>query len=205
MAKVSVFNIEGEQVGDIELNDGVFAANVNEHLIHKAVVHYLAERRQGTKGTKTRAEVRGGGRKPWRQKGTGHARQGSIRSPQWKGGGVVFAPKARDYSFKMNKKEKMAALRAIFTQKVNDGKFIVVDNLAIEEAKTKQLVRVLENLKAAKALVVTANDEKIERAGKNLPTVKTANVRTINAFDMLKFDNVVVDKALVSKIEEVYA
>ena len=205
MAKVSVYNIEGSQVGEIELNDVVFGAEANENIVHKAVVHYLAGLRQGTQSAKTRAEVRGGGRKPWRQKGTGHARQGSIRAPQWTGGGVVFAPKPRGYAFKMNKKEKKVALRSVLSSKVNEGKFIVVDNLAINEAKTKVLANVLKNLDANKALVVTANDENIERAGRNLPTVKTVSATTMTVFDVLKFDKVVVDKALIPAIEEVCA
>lgn len=205
MAKVSVFNIEGSQVGEIELNDVVFGAELNENIVHKAVVHQLASKRQGTQSAKTRAEVRGGGRKPWRQKGTGHARQGSIRAPQWTGGGVVFAPKPRNYTFKMNKKELKVALRSVLSQKVNEGKFIVVENFAINEGKTKVLVNVLKNLKAENALVVTANDENIVRAGSNLQEVKTVNVQGVNVFDILKFDNVVVDKALIPAIEEVCA
>lgn len=204
MAKVSVFNIEGSQVGEIELNDAVFGVEVKEHIVHKAVVHQLAERRQGTQSAKTRAEVRGGGRKPWRQKGTGHARQGSIRAPQWTGGGVVFAPKPRDYSFKMNKKEKRLALKSVLTQKVLDGKFIVVENFDIEEAKTKMLVNVLKNLDALKSLVVVDN-EKVEIAGQNIPNVEVTCTYGLNVYDILKFDKVVVDKALIEEIEEVYA
>lgn len=205
MAKVSVFNIEGSQVGDVELNDAIFGIEVKEHLVHKAVVHYLACRRQGTQSAKTRAEVRGGGRKPWKQKGTGHARQGSIRAPQWTGGGVVFAPKPRDYSFKINKKEKMIALRSVLTQKVLDGKLIVVDNLAIEEAKTKVLANVLKNLDATKSLIVIEDNKNIQRAGQNLPEVKMSAIKEVNVYDVLKYDKLVVDKALLTQIEEVYA
>ncbi len=204
MAKVSVFNIEGSQVGEIELNDAIFGVEVNEHIVHKAVVHQLAERRQGTQSAKTRAEVRGGGRKPWRQKGTGHARQGSIRAPQWTGGGVVFAPKPRDYSFKMNKKEKRLALKSVLTQKVNEGKFIVVEGFEIAEAKTKLLANVLKNFDALKSLVVNSS-EKVERAGQNLPNVRVTCAYGLNVYDILKYDKVIVDKAMIEEIEEVYA
>lgn len=210
MAKVSVFNMEGSQVGDIELNDAVFGVEVNEHIVHKAVVHHLACRRQGTQSAKTRAEVSGGGRKPWRQKGTGHARQGSIRAPQWTGGGVVFAPKPRDYSFKMNKKEIRLAVKSVLTQKVNDNKFIVLDELKLEEVKTKKFVEVLTALDAVKSLVVlpTIPDENVERvvlSSRNIQTVKTTCPLSLNAYDLLKYDKVVVEKELISKIEEVYA
>lgn len=204
MAKVSVFNIEGSQVGEVELNDAIFGIEVNENIVHKAVVHQLAEMRQGTQSAKTRAEVRGGGRKPWRQKGTGHARQGSIRAPQWTGGGVVFAPKPRDYSFKMNKKEKRLALKSVLTQKVNDGNLLVVENFDLEEAKTKLLVNVLKNLKAEKAFVVTEND-KIYRAGQNIPNVVIGCAYDLNVFEVLKYDKLILDKELISEIEEVYA
>ena len=206
MANVSVYNIEGKEVGTIELNDAVFGVEVNEHLVHMAVVSQLANNRQGTQSAKTRAEVRGGGRKPWKQKGTGHARQGSIRAPQWKGGGVVFAPKPRDYSFKMNKKEKRAALLSALTSRVEDKKFIVVEGLTFNDIKTKNMVNVLNNLKVAKALVVTANDDKnVILSARNIPEVKTSLVNTINVFDILKYNTVVATKAAVASIEEVYA
>lgn len=205
MAKVSVFNIEGQEVGELTLNDVVFGAEANEHIVHKAVVHYLAARRQGTQSAKTRAEVRGGGRKPWRQKGTGHARQGSIRAPQWKGGGVVFAPKPRDYSFKMNKKEKALALRIVLSQKVNEGNFVVVEDLKLEEGRTKLLANALKNLNVKAALIVTNDEETVVRAGRNLPDVKTTNVYGVNVYDVLRFEKVIIDKALVAKIEEVCA
>lgn len=204
MAKVSVFNIEGSQVGEVELNDAIFGVEVKEHIVHKAVVHQLAEIRQGTQSAKTRAEVRGGGRKPWRQKGTGHARQGSIRAPQWTGGGVVFAPKPRDYSFKMNKKEKRLALKSVLTQKVNDGNLLVVENFDLEDAKTKLLVGVLKNLNAEKAFIVTEND-KIYRAGQNIPNVVVGCTYDLNVFEVLKYDKLILDKELISEIEEVYA
>ena len=204
MAKVSVFNIEGSQVGEVELNDAIFGVEIKEHIVHKAVVHQLAEIRQGTQSAKTRAEVRGGGRKPWRQKGTGHARQGSIRAPQWTGGGVVFAPKPRDYSFKMNKKEKRLALKSVLTQKVNDGNLLVVENFDLEDAKTKLLVGVLKNLNAEKAFIVTEND-KIYRAGQNIPNVVVGCTYDLNVFEVLKYDKLILDKELISEIEEVYA
>ena len=206
MAKVSVLNMEGSQVGEIELSDAVFGVEVKEHLVHMAVLSQLANNRQGTQKAKTRSEVSGGGRKPWRQKGTGHARQGSTRSPQWTGGGVVFAPVPRDYSFKMNKKEKKAALKSVLTDRVNENKLIVVDELKLDAPKTKDFAKVLENLKVSKALVVTdGNDANIVLSARNIPTVKTASTNTINVFDVLKYDTVVVDKAAVAKIEEVYA
>ena len=201
MAKVSVYNMEGK-----ELNDAVFGVEVNEHLVHMAVVQQLANNRQGTQKAKTRSEVSGGGRKPWRQKGTGHARQGSTRSPQWTGGGVVFAPVPRDYSFKINKKEKRAALKSVLTSRVLDNKLIVVDELKFDEIKTKKFQAVMDNLKVKKALVVIAdNDEKITMSARNIPTVKTALVNSINVYDILKGDTLVLTKDAVAKIEEVYA
>ena len=206
MATVSVYNMEGQEVGTIELNDSIFAANVNEHLVHMAVVQQLANNRQGTQSAKTRAEVSGGGKKPWRQKGTGHARQGSTRAPQWTGGGVVFAPKPRDYSFKLNKKEKRAALKSALTAKVNDKKFIVVDELKFETIKTKNMVAVLKNLNADKALVVlNEKDDTVIKSANNIPNVQTALTSTINVYDILKHDTMVVTKAAVATIEEVYA
>ena len=206
MANVSVYNMEGKEVGTIELNDAVFGVEVNEHLVHMAVVQQLANNRQGTQKAKTRSEVSGGGRKPWRQKGTGHARQGSTRSPQWAGGGVVFAPVPRDYSFKLNKKVKRLALKSALTTKVNDGKFVVVDEINLPEMKTKEMVKVLNNLNVNKSLVVLEDaNEKAVVAARNIPTVKTASVSTINVYDILKYDSVVVTKAAVEKIEEVYA
>ena len=206
MAKVSVYNMEGKQVGDIELNDAVFGVEVNNHLVHMAVVNQLANNRQGTQSAKTRSEVSGGGRKPWKQKGTGHARQGSTRSPQWTGGGIVFAPKPRDYSFKMNKKEKQLALKSALTSRVLENKFIVVDEIKLEEAKTKKFAEAMNNLKVSKALVVlNTNDANVVRSAKNIPTVKTALANTINVFDILKYDTIVIDKAAVATIEEVYA
>jgi large subunit ribosomal protein L4 len=206
MANVSVYNMEGKEVGSLELNDAVFGVEVNEHLVHMAVVQQLANNRQGTQKAKTRSEVRGGGRKPWRQKGTGHARQGSIRSPQWTGGGVVFAPVPRDYSFKLNKKEKRAALKSALTSRVNDSKFIVVEDLKLDEIKTKKFQEVLNNLKVKKALVVLGeNDQNVVLSARNIPAVKTALTNTINVYDILKYDTVVVTKAAVANIEEVYA
>ena len=206
MANVSVFNMEGKEVGTIELNDAVFGVTVNEHLVHMAVVQQLANNRQGTQKAKTRSEVSGGGRKPWRQKGTGHARQGSTRAPQWTGGGVVFAPVPRDYSFKLNKKEKRAALKSALTSRVQDGKLIVVDELKFDEIKTKKFKAVRDNLKVSKALVVLGdNDEKVVMSARNIPTVKTALVNTINVYDILKGDTLVLTKDAVAKIEEVYA
>jgi large subunit ribosomal protein L4 len=198
--------MEGKEVGTIELNDAVFGVEVNEHLVHMAVVQQLANNRQGTQKAKTRSEVSGGGRKPWRQKGTGHARQGSTRSPQWTGGGVVFAPVPRDYSFKINKKEKRAALKSVLTSRVLDNKLIVVDELKFDEIKTKKFQAVMDNLKVKKALVVIAdNDEKITMSARNIPTVKTALVNSINVYDILKGDTLVLTKDAVAKIEEVYA
>ncbi len=206
MAKVSVYNMEGAQVGEIELNDSVFGVEVNEHLVKMAVTNQLANMRQGTQKAKTRSEVSGGGKKPWRQKGTGHARQGSIRAPQWKGGGMVFAPVPRDYSFKLNKKEKRAALKSALSSKVADQKFIVLDQLVLDEIKTKKFAQIMANLKLDKALVVLAdNDANVVKSASNIPTVKTALTNTINVFDILKYDTVVATKAAVEKIEEVYA
>ena len=205
MANVAVYNMEGNEVGSLELSDAIFGAKVNEHLVHMSVVQYLANRRQGTQKAKTRSEVRGGGRKPWRQKGTGHARQGSIRAPQWKGGGVVFAPVPRDYSFKLNKKEKRAALKSVLTTKVNDNKFIVLDELKMDEIKTKKFKAVLDNLKVNKALVIlNDNDKNVILSARNLPKVKMAQTNTINVYDILKYDTVVVTKDAVATIEEVY-
>ena len=206
MAKVSVYNMEGKEVGSMELNDAVFGVEVNEHLVHMAVVQQLANNRQGTQKAKTRSEVRGGGRKPWRQKGTGHARQGSTRAPQWTGGGVVFAPTPRDYSFKMNRKEKRAALKSALTSRVQENKLIVVDELKFDEIKTKKFAEVLKNLNLDKALVVlNENDEKVVMSAKNIPTVKTTRINTINVYDVLKYNTVVLTKAAAESIEEVYA
>ena len=206
MANVSVYNMEGKEVGTIELSDAVFGVQVNEHLVHMAVVQQLANNRQGTQKAKTRSEVSGGGRKPWRQKGTGHARQGSTRAPQWTGGGVVFAPVPRDYSFKLNKKEKRAALKSVLTSRVQDNKLIVVDELKFDEIKTKKFQAVLDNLKVSKALVILAeNDEKVVMSARNIPAVKTALTSTINVYDILKGDTVILTKDAVAKIEEVYA
>ena len=206
MAKVSVFNMEGKEVGSMDLNDSIFAVEINEHLVHMAVVQQLANNRQGTQKAKTRSEVSGGGRKPWRQKGTGHARQGSTRSPQWTGGGVVFAPTPRDYSFKLNKKEKRAALKSVLTSVVNENKFIVVDELKLDSIKTKDFAKVLTNLNVEKALVVLdTNDKNVVMSAKNIPTVKTALTNTINVYDILKAGTLVVTKDAVNKIEEVYA
>ena len=206
MATVSVVNMEGKEVGTIDLNDAVFGVEINEHLVHMAVVSQLANNRQGTQSTKTRSEVSGGGKKPWRQKGTGHARQGSTRSPQWTGGGVVFAPKPRDYSFKLNKKEKKLALKSALTSRVQDNKFIVVDDLKLDEIKTKALASTLNNLKVNKALVVIADDNaNVALSARNIEDVKTAYTNTINVYDILKYDTVVIDKATVAKLEEVYA
>ncbi len=206
MANVSVYNMEGKEVGTIELSDAVFGAPVNEHLVHMAVVQHLANKRQGTQKAKTRSEVSGGGRKPWRQKGTGHARQGSTRAPQWKGGGVVFAPVPRDYSFKLNKKEKRAALKSALTSRVQDSKLIVVDELKFDEIKTKKFKAVMDNLKVNKALVVISdNDEKVVMSARNLPTIMTTQVDTISVYDILKGDILVLTRDAVAKIEEVYA
>ena len=206
MANVSVYNMDGSVVGSLELNERVFAAPINEHLLHMAVVSQLANKRQGTQSAKTRSEVSGGGKKPWRQKGTGHARQGSTRAPQWTGGGVVFAPKPRDYSFKMNKKEKAAAIRSALTSRVNENKFYVLDELKLDEIKTKKMVAVLNNLKVNKALVVTAEkDDNVVLSSRNIPTVRAAFTSTINVYDILKYDTIVITKDAVAKLEEVYA
>lgn len=215
MANVSVLNMNGQQVGEVELVDSIFAVDVKENLVHTAVLAYLANRRQGTQSAKTRAEVRGGGRKPWKQKGTGRARQGSIRSPQWTGGGVVFAPKPRDYSFKMNRTEKLLALKSVLTTRVQENKFIVLDELALAEAKTKAMVNVLTALELKKALIVTEdkvsegraadNSKNVMLAARNIQGIKTANVNNINVYDILKYDTVVVTKEALAKIEEVYA
>ena len=206
MANVSVYNIEGKEVGSIELNDAVFGVEVNEHLVHMAVVNQLANNRQGTQSAKTRSEVSGGGRKPWRQKGTGHARQGSTRSPQWTGGGVVFAPKPRDYSFKMNKKEKRIALLSALSSKVADNKIVVLDAFNLDEVKTKKFAEVMSNLKVDKALVVVEGENKnVVLSGRNIPTVKVSATNEINTYDVLKYETLVVTKAAVEKLEEVYA
>ena len=206
MANVSVYNMEGNEVGKMELNDAVFGVEINEHLVHMAVVAQLANKRQGTQKAKTRSEVSGGGRKPWRQKGTGHARQGSTRAPQWTGGGIVFAPTPRDYTITLNKKEKRAALKSVLTAKVEEKKFIVVDELKLDEIKTKKFQNVLNNLKVSKALVVVGDDsDNVVKSAKNIPTVKTAYVNTINVYDILKYNTVVATKTAVANIEEVYA
>ena len=204
MSNVSVYNMEGNEVGTRELNDAVFGVEVNEHLVHMAVVRQLANKRQGTQKAKTRSEVSGGGRKPWRQKGTGHARQGSTRSPQWTGGGTVFAPVPRDYSFKLNKKEKRIALKSALTTRVQENKLVVLDELKLDAIKTKDMQNVLNNLKVEKAMVVTDNENVIVSA-RNIPNVITASVGTLNVFDILKYNTVVLDKAAVAKVEEVYA
>ena len=206
MANVSVYNIEGKEVGTIDLNDAVFGVEVNEHLVHMAVVSQLANKRQGTQKAKTRSEVSGGGRKPWRQKGTGHARQGSTRAPQWTGGGVVFAPTPRDYSFKLNKKERRAALKSALTSRVEEKKFIVVDEINFDEIKTKKFQDVLNNLSVSKALVVLEDGNKnAELSARNIADVKTAKTNTINVYDILKYNTVIATKSAVQAIEEVYA
>ena len=206
MANVTVYNMEGNEVGTMELNDAVFGVEINEHLVHLAVVRQLANNRQGTQKAKTRSEVRGGGRKPWRQKGTGHARQGSIRAPQWTGGGVVFAPVPRDYEVKMNKKERRAALKSALTSKVQDNKLVVVDSLALAEVKTKEMQKVLTNLKAEKALIVTAQEDKnVILSTRNIADVQTATPSTINVYDVMNHNTVIVTKDAVASIEEVYA
>ena len=206
MANVSVYNIEGKEVGTIDLNDAVFGVEVNEHLVHMAVVSQLSNKRQGTQKAKTRSEVSGGGRKPWRQKGTGHARQGSTRAPQWTGGGVVFAPTPRDYSFKLNKKERRAALKSALTSRVEEKKFIVVDEINFDEIKTKKFQDVLNNLSVSKALVVLEDGNKnAELSARNIADVKTAKTNTINVYDILKYNTVIATKAAVQAIEEVYA
>ena len=206
MANVSVYNMEGKEVGNIELNDAIFGVEVNEHLVHMAVLQQLADKRQGTQKAKTRSEVSGGGRKPWRQKGTGHARQGSIRAPQWKGGGVVFAPVPRDYSFKMNKKEKRAALKSALTDKAQNNNLIVVDELKFDEIKTKKFAEVMNNLKATrKALVVLAdNDKNVVLSARNLAEANTTLTNTLNVYDIVNARTLVLTKDAVAKIEEVY-
>ena len=206
MANVSVYNMEGKEVGTMELNDAVFGVDVNEHLVHMAVVAQLANKRQGTQKAKTRSEVSGGGRKPWRQKGTGHARQGSTRAPQWTGGGVVFAPTPRDYTIRLNKKEKRLALKSALTSRVQEQKFIVLDELKFDEIKTKKMQAVLDALKVSKALVVlNENDEKVVKSARNIENVQTALTNTINVYDILKYNTIIVTKAAVATIEEVYA
>lgn len=206
MANVAVYNIEGKEVGTIDLNDAVFGVEVNEHLVHMAVVQQLANKRQGTQKAKTRSEVSGGGRKPWRQKGTGHARQGSTRSPQWTGGGVVFAPVPRDYEIKMNKKERRAALKSALTSRVQENKLIVLDDLKLDEVKTKAMQAVLNNLNVSKAMVVLAdNDQNVVLSARNIPDVITALPNTINVYDVLKYNTVILTKSAVASIEEVYA
>ena len=206
MANVSVYNMEGKEVGTMELNDAVFGVDVNEHLVHMAVVAQLANKRQGTQKAKTRSEVSGGGRKPWRQKGTGHARQGSTRAPQWTGGGVVFAPTPRDYTIKLNKKEKRLALKSALTSRVQEKKFIVLDELRFDEIKTKKMQAVLDALNVSKALVVlNENDQNVVKSARNIENVQTALTGTINVYDILKYNTLIVTKAAVATIEEVYA
>ena len=206
MANVSVYNMEGKEVGTMELNDAVFGVEVNEHLVHAVVVAQLANKRQGTQKAKTRSEVSGGGRKPWRQKGTGHARQGSTRAPQWTGGGVVFAPTPRDYSIKLNKKERRLALKSVLTAKVQENKFIVLDELKFDEIKTKNFQAVLNNLNVNKAMVVlNDNDKNVVMSARNIPNVITAQTNTINVYDILKYNTMIVTKAAVETIQEVYA
>ena len=206
MANVSVYNIEGKEVETIELSDAVFGVEVNEHLVHMAVVNQLANNRQGTQKAQTRSEVSGGGRKPWRQKGTGHARQGSTRSPQWTGGGVVFAPKPRDYSVKMNKKEKQLAMKSALSAKLAEDKLVVVDKIELEEVKTSVFAKILANLKAPKSLVVTKDkNDKVVLSANNIPTVKTTATNSLSVYDILKYDKLVLTKDAVAAIEEVYA
>lgn len=206
MANVKVYNMSGAEVGTIDLNDDIFGIDVSEHAMHMAVVQYLANKRQGTQSAKTRAEVSGGGKKPWRQKGTGHARQGSTRSPQWTGGGVVFAPKPRDYSFKLNKKFKRLALKSALTTKVAEEKIIVLDELTMPEVKTKEMAKVLANINAGEALVVMdGSNTNVILSARNIPDVKTSAVNTINVYDILKYNTLVLTKEAVAKIEEVYA
>lgn len=206
MANVSVYNIEGNQIGEMELSDAVFGVEVNEHLLHMAVVNHLAAKRQGTQSAKTRSEVSGGGKKPWRQKGTGHARQGSTRAPQWTGGGVVFAPTPRDYTIKLNKKERRLALKSVLTAKVQENKFIVLDELKFDAIKTKNFQAVLNNLNVNKAMVViNDNDKNVVMSAKNIPNVITAQTNTINVYDILKYNTMIVTKAAAETIQEVYA
>lgn len=206
MANVAIYDMKGKEVGKMDLSDAVFGVEINEHLVHMAVVQQLANNRQGTQKAKTRSEVSGGGRKPWRQKGTGHARQGSTRSPQWTGGGVVFAPTPRDYSFKLNKKEKRLALKSALTSRVQENKFIVLDELKLDEIKTKKFQEVLDNLKVNKALVVLKdNDQNVMLSARNIPNIRTALTNTINVYDVMKYNTVIVTKDAVATIEEVYA
>lgn len=206
MAKVSVYNMDGKEVGTTELSDAVFGVEVNEHLVHMAVLSQLANKRQGTQKAKTRSEVSGGGRKPWRQKGTGHARQGSTRAPQWTGGGMVFAPVPRDYSFKMNRKEKAGALKSVLSDKVNENKLIVLDELKLDEIKTKRFAEIMKNLNVEKAYVVLADkDDVVSASAKNIPTVKTTQTGAISVYDALKYGTVILTQDAVKKIEEVYA
>lgn len=206
MANVSVYNMEGSEVGTLELSDAVFGVEIKENLVHQAVVQYLANNRQGTQKAKTRSEVSGGGAKPWRQKGTGHARQGSTRAPQWTGGGMVFAPVPRDYSFKMNKKEKRAALKSVLTDKVQENKFLVLDELKFDAPKTKDIKKVLDALKVEKALIIVGNDsDNAVISARNIAGVATASPETINVFDLLKYSTVIATKSSVAAIEEVYA
>ena len=206
MSKVSVYNMEGAKVGDVDLSAEIFDIEVNEHLVHAAVVAQLANKRQGTQSAKTRSEVRGGGRKPWRQKGTGHARQGSIRAPQWTGGGIVFAPKPRDYEVRLNKKEKRLALKSALSSKAKAEKIFVIDDIKVDEIKTKTMVNLFNKLDVNKALVILKdNDRSVIYSTRNIPDIKTAQTNTINVFDILKYDNIVIDKAALEKIEEVYA
>ena len=206
MANVSVYNMEGKEVGTMELSDAIFGVEVNEHLVHMAVVAQLANKRQGTQKAKTRGEVSGGGRKPWRQKGTGHARQGSTRAPQWTGGGMVFAPVPRDYTIRLNKKEKRLALKSALTSRLQENKLIVVDELKYDEIKTKNFKATMDNLKVQKALVVlNDNDQNVVLSARNLPGIKTALTNTINVYDILKYNTVVLTKDAVATIEEVYA
>ncbi len=206
MANVKVYNMEGAEVGTIDLNDAIFGVDVNTHVMHMAVVSQLANKRQGTQSTKTRAEVRGGGRKPWRQKGTGHARQGSIRAPQWKGGGVVFAPKPREYGFKMNKKEKSLAIKSALTSRVIENKLYVIDNISFDEIKTKKMVGMLSKFDIDKAIIVMdKKDDNVILSARNIPTVTTVTSNALNVFDILKYDKMIISKAAVAQIEEVYA
>jgi len=206
VATVAVKDISGKTVGNIDLSPAIFDIEINEHAVHMAVVQYLANQRQGTKSAKTRAEVCGGGRKPWRQKGTGRARQGSTRSPQWVGGGVVFAPKPRDFSFKLNKKLKRLALKSVLTDKVKQGNLVVLDSLDLPEIKTKAMVNVCSSLELGKALfVMTGSNTNVMLSARNIPTIKTAGVNTINVYDIINHDSLVVTKVAIEKIQEVYA
>ena len=206
MANVKVYNMEGAEVGTIDLNDSIFGVDVNTHVMHMAVVSQLANKRQGTQSAKTRAEVRGGGRKPWRQKGTGHARQGSIRAPQWKGGGVVFAPKPREYGFKMNKKEKSLAIKSALTSRVIENKLHVIDDISFDEIKTKKMVGMLGKLNVDKAIIVMdKKDDNVILSARNIPSVTTVTSNALNVFDILKYDKMIISKAAVAQIEEVYA